>query len=37
MWISVFAITVAISVGCIVMAIVIESRESRKDASTFVG
>jgi len=37
MWISVFAITIAVSIGCVVMAIVIESRESREDASTFVG
>ncbi len=37
MWISVFAVTIAISIGCVVMAIVIESRESREDASTFVG
>jgi hypothetical protein len=37
MWISVFAITIAISIGCVVMAMVIESRESREDASTFVG
>lgn len=37
MWIAVFAITTATSIGCVVMAIVIESRESRGDASTFVG
>jgi hypothetical protein len=37
MWITVFAMTIAISIGCAVMAIVIESRESREDASTFVG
>ncbi len=37
MWISIFAITIAISIGCVVMAMVIESRESREDASTFVG
>ena len=27
MWITVFAMTIAISIGCAVMAIVIESRE----------
>ena len=27
MWISIFAITIAISIGCVVMAIVIETRE----------
>ena len=37
MWITVFAITIAISIGCVVMAIVIESPETREDASTFVG
>ena len=38
MWITAFAITIAISIGCVVMAIVIEfSRDSREDASTFVG
>ncbi len=37
MWITVFAITIAVSLGCVVMAIVIESRESREDASTFAG
>jgi hypothetical protein len=37
MWITVFAITIAISIGCVVMAIVIESRKSREDAPTFVG
>jgi hypothetical protein len=37
MWISIFAITIAISIGCVVMAIVIETRETREDASTFVG
>ncbi len=37
MWITAFAITIAISIGCVVMAIVIESRETREDASTFVG
>jgi hypothetical protein len=37
MWITVFAITIAISIGCVVMAIVIESGESREDAPTFVG
>ena len=36
MWITAFAITIAISMVCVVMAIVIESRESRED-STFVG
>ena len=37
MWITAFAITIAISIGCVVIAIVIESRGSREDASTFVG
>jgi|GEM_PF-4873391 hypothetical protein len=37
MWITVFAVTIAISIGCVVMAIVAESREPREDASTFVG
>ncbi len=37
MWISVFAVTIAISINCAVMAIVIEARESREDAPTFVG
>ncbi len=37
MWIAAFAITIAISIGCVVAAIVIESRETREDASTFVG
>jgi hypothetical protein len=37
MWIAAFAITIAISIGCVVTAIVIESRETREDASTFVG
>ncbi len=37
MWISVFAITIAISICCAVMAIVIDSREPREDAPTFVG
>jgi hypothetical protein len=37
MWITVFAITIAISIGCVVMAIVVESLETREDASTFVG
>ena len=37
MWITVFAITIAISIGCVVMAIVIEPRESREDASTLMG
>ena len=37
MWISVFAVTIAISISCAVTAIVIESREAREDASTFVG
>ena len=37
MWITVFAITFAMALGCVVTAIVIESRESREDASTFVG
>ncbi len=37
MWITVFAITIAISIGCVVMAIVIESRESREDASAVLG
>jgi len=37
MWITVFAVTIAISIGCVVMAIVTESRETREDASTFVG
>ncbi len=37
MWITVFAITIAVSIGCVVMAIVIESRASREDATTFVG
>ncbi len=37
MWITVFAIAIAVSIGCVVMAVVIESRESREDASTFVG
>ncbi len=37
MWITAFAIAIAISMGCVVMAIVIESRETREDASTFVG
>jgi hypothetical protein len=35
MWMSVFAVTIAISIGCVVTAIVIESRESREDAPTF--
>jgi hypothetical protein len=37
MWITVFAITIAISIGCAVMAMVIEPRESQEDASTFAG
>ncbi len=37
MWITVFAVTIAISIGCAVTAVVIEPRESREDASTFVG
>ena len=37
MWIAAFGITIAISIGCVVTAIVIESRETREDASTFVG
>ena len=37
MWIIVFAITIAVSIGCVVMAIVIEFSESPEDASTFVG
>jgi hypothetical protein len=37
MWITVFAMTIAISIGCVVMAIVVESFETREDASTFVG
>ena len=37
MWISVFAITIAISICCAVTAIVIGFREFREDAPTFVG
>ena len=37
MWITVFAITIAVSIGCVVMAIVIESPKSREGASPFVG
>ena len=38
MWITVFAIAIAVSIGCVVMAVVIEfSRVLREDASTFVG
>ncbi len=37
MWITAFAITIAIYICCVVTAIVIESRETREDASTFVG
>jgi hypothetical protein len=37
MWITVFAVTIAISIGCVVMAIVIEAPEPREGASTFVG
>ncbi len=36
MWISVFAVTIAISIGCVVTAIVIESRESREDVCAFL-
>ena len=37
MWITVFAITIAVSIGCVVMAIVIEFPESREGVSPFVG
>jgi hypothetical protein len=33
MWITIFAITFAMALGCVVAAVVIESRE---DSSTFV-